>query len=106
MRSVAEVLKLVVESGHYGDEPPLDLEDKVSGYMCISLHMALRLGIITRKEYNEASGEIIKYLSQLGQKGDLGVLADALDYNSLDSSFEARKRIYLDWDNRPKPWKE
>src|SRR5699024_1410291 len=100
MRSVVEVLKLVVESGHYGEEPPIDLKDKVSGYMCISLHMALRLGVITLKEYKEASGEIVKYLSQLGQKGDLGVLVDALDYNCLDSSFEARKKIYLDWDNR------
>lgn len=106
MRSVSEVLKLVVESGHYGEEPPIDLKDKVSGYMCISLHMALRLGVITLKEYKEASGEVVKYLSQLVKNSYSESLEEALDYNCLDSSFEARKKIYLDWENRPKPWEE
>lgn len=106
MGSVSEVLRFVAESEYYGDDLSYESEKRVSRYMCISLHMVLSVGFITLEEYDEASSEIVKYLSQLVKDRYSESLEEALDYNCLDSSFEARKKIYLDWDNRPMPWKE
>lgn len=108
-RKVNKTLKLVANSEHYF---PNDWEfEKFPHLMCCSLEHAKRSGLIRKKEKDLATKAIAKYLRKLCKC--IGypyfqhstTLEDALYYNKLPSTFEDRKIIYLDWANRPKPWK-
>lgn len=115
MRNVAEVLKVVIECGHY---------DSVSYFMCDALSEAFDENHITEEEMLNAEAAIQKYMVELCGRVTFSLL-EALDEQKLvekDETFytlvgfdEEHTRaykylrrtvcspIYLDWDNRPFP---
>lgn len=97
MRSAEEVLRVVADSEYY-------IESGGGAYMCLSLSRAVVGGLISVEESYLAEKEIESYLRDLGCGGG-GTLWMALSENSLPNDFLSRKAIYLDWNNRPKPWK-
>lgn len=99
-RKVKEILKLVAESPHYA----YDITRISSRFMCYALYHAKEAGIISKKEKKLASKAIEKYLNKLS-KGSRS-LHLALENCGIPNTIENRKAIYLDWKNRPKPWKQ
>ena len=108
-RKVKENFNLVANSDYF--LPRISFPDYNSGFMCYSLELAKYSGLITKEEKGVATKAINEYLRKLcTHAGHLYVkhdtsLKDALNIFKLPSTFEDRKAIYLDWDNRPKPWK-
>lgn len=98
-RKVKEILKLVAESPYYTARFGLTS----SPYMCHSLNIANSYKLISEEEKRLASKAIKKYLNKLSNNRKC--LSTALEDNNLPFSFVYLKAIYLDWKNRPKPWK-
>lgn len=79
--------------------------------MCDALDFAEDSGLILKEEEYLATKAIAKYLREFSKYNKIqyiegfAALEDALKYAGLPSTFEDRKAIYLDWANRPKPWK-
>lgn len=108
-RNVKEIFNLVVNSGYY--QPIRSFPSSTSVFMCYSLELAKDNKLITKEEIDLANKAIDKYLRKLCTyaghiytKHDTS-LQEALYINKLPATFEDRKAIYLDWANRPKPWK-
>lgn len=108
-RKVSEILNLVANSEYF--LPGLSFPNYSSSFMCYSLELAKHSGLITKEEEDVATKAIHEYLRKLCTyaghrytKHDTS-LQNALYINKLPSTFKYRKAIYLDWANRPKPWK-
>lgn len=92
-RPVEEVLKLVANSKHYANGEYRGL----SRYMCISLVLAHKNGLISGNELRKADEAIKEYLGCTYESLKL-----VLKLKGLPDHFEYRKSIYLNWNNRPK----
>lgn len=88
--SVQRTFNLVINSGYYGYK---------RGMMCCSLNDAYLDGVIAKREWRSAKQTIKEYLLELG--GCL-TLESSLRRRGLPSSFEDRKKIYQNWDSRPR----
>ena len=100
--NIQEVFNKVIEKGYYNEEDE---------FMCNSLAKAGIDGVISEEEFVVASDSVQDYLEELGLwTGDTRItLEDGLSAISNYQEkwlFHERLAIYLDWENRPQPWKE
>lgn len=93
MRTLQEIFNVVINAGIYSKE----LENTTSPFMCAALILAFKTKHITREEGRMARDAIKEYLSPTGYL----FLTSALRNEDHPSTFEDRKAIYLDWENRP-----
>jgi hypothetical protein len=103
MRTMQEILNVVIESGVYRPLPtndfyiPFHMVGYGSYYMCDCVdHCYQILKLISEDEHTLVIDNIRKYIDYRFS------LEGVLYKNNLPSSFESRLVIYKDWDNRPK----
>lgn len=86
-RSTQEILNIVIRTNEYNS--------KKHDFMCGALNNARYNGYISRDESRKVAREIVKYLN------GWAFLQTALAINYLPSEFEYRKKLYLNWADRP-----
>src|SRR5690606_14666269 len=85
-RSAQEIFDAVIDAGFYTDS---------TDWMCHSLELARRCGVISKEEKEIARREIRAYL------GRFTLLETKLYHYSLPNQFSDRLAIYRNWANRP-----
>lgn len=71
---------------------------------CSCLILAYEQKLITFEETDNVQLQIMKYIDELSPEGSHAFLKDALMDAGLPYDWEDRLNIYMDWENRPKPW--
>lgn len=94
MKSVQEILDIVINHGYYKSYFEIA---RASPYMCLALYEAALDGVITTSEEQLAEAAICEYLEPTGR----GSLEEALIHSWLPNDFERRLRLYRNWADRP-----
>lgn len=100
--NIQEIFNKVIEKGYYNEEDE---------FMCHSLENAEMAGEISQEEYKKACDSIEEYLEEIGNWSNSGSITLQISLASLSGykekwPFHERLAIYLDWENRPQPWKQ
>lgn len=97
MKNIQEIFNAVIDAGFYAKTEGFEFGGyrKESRFMCCSLDMARKDGVISYVEFSHACAELDHYLN-----GNY-VLSELLESKGLPYDFDSRLFIYRNWESRP-----